>query len=93
MIAEDQACQSLAGESGTVGVVRGRFSHPHSLTGCVRIEYAISPLDSSPLDGLDVVSFGESAVADEGCGDADEGEEVLGLAFVAAVEASVAGQP
>ncbi|MFH8574364.1 hypothetical protein, partial [Streptomyces sp. NPDC017993] len=32
---------------------------------------------------LDVVSLGESAVADEGCGYADEGEEVLGFAFVA----------
>jgi hypothetical protein len=32
-------------------------------------------------------------VADEGCGDADEGEEVLGLAFVAAVQAAASGQP
>ncbi|MFE7465811.1 hypothetical protein ACFU6R_17140, partial [Streptomyces sp. NPDC057499] len=32
---------------------------------------------------LEVISFGESAVADEGAGDAGEGEEVVGLAFVA----------
>ncbi|MFD8593339.1 hypothetical protein ACFV1B_27965, partial [Streptomyces sp. NPDC059637] len=31
---------------------------------------------------LEVISFGESAVADEGAGDAGEGEEVLGFAFV-----------
>ncbi|MGV9567872.1 transposase family protein [Streptomyces sp. NPDC003480] len=34
---------------------------------------------------LDVVSFGESAVADEAAGDGGEREEVFGLAFVAAV--------
>lgn len=32
-------------------------------------------------------------MADEGCSDADEGEEVLGLSFVATVQASTAGQP
>lgn len=32
-------------------------------------------------------------MADEGCGYADEGEEVLGLASVAAVQTSAAGQP
>lgn len=32
-------------------------------------------------------------VADEGYGYTDEGEEVLGFAFVAAVESSAAGQP
>ncbi|MEU9445712.1 hypothetical protein AB0D42_33520, partial [Streptomyces sp. NPDC048304] len=32
---------------------------------------------------LDVVSFGESAVADEAAGDGGEGQEVFGLAFVA----------
>jgi len=42
---------------------------------------------------LEVISFGESAVADEGAGDAGEGEKVLGLAFVAAVESSAAGEP
>ncbi|MFH9857710.1 SDR family NAD(P)-dependent oxidoreductase, partial [Streptomyces althioticus] len=31
---------------------------------------------------LQVISFGESAVADEGAGDAGEGQEVAGLAFV-----------
>jgi hypothetical protein len=35
---------------------------------------------------LDVVSFGDSAVADEAAGDSGEGKEVLGLAFVAAVQ-------
>lgn len=35
----------------------------------------------------------KAAVADEGCGDADEGGEVFGLALVAAVQASAAGQP
>ena len=42
---------------------------------------------------LEVISFGESAVADEGAGDAGEGEEVVGFAFVAAVEAAAAGEP
>lgn len=32
-------------------------------------------------------------MGDEGCGYADEGEEVFGLAFVAAVQAAAAGQP
>ncbi|MGW3168238.1 hypothetical protein ACWC9Q_36860, partial [Streptomyces sp. NPDC001142] len=36
-----------------------------------------------PRKCLDVVSFGESAVADEGCRYANEREEVLGFAFVA----------
>ncbi|MFI0227851.1 hypothetical protein, partial [Streptomyces lydicus] len=31
---------------------------------------------------LDVVSLGESAMADEGCGYADEGKKVFRLAFV-----------
>ncbi|MEU7062087.1 hypothetical protein AB0A61_40930, partial [Streptomyces sp. NPDC046197] len=31
---------------------------------------------------LDVISFGESAIADEGAGDAGEGKEVLGFALV-----------
>lgn len=35
----------------------------------------------------------ESAVTDEGCGYADEGEEVFGLALVTAVEATAAGEP
>lgn len=39
------------------------------------------------------ISVGESAVADEGCGYADKGEEVFRLAFVAAVQASAAGEP
>lgn len=42
---------------------------------------------------LRVISFGESAVADEGAGDAGEGEEVVGFAFVAAVESAAAGEP
>ncbi|MER7974735.1 hypothetical protein ABTX35_37985, partial [Streptomyces sp. NPDC096080] len=33
------------------------------------------------LMALDVVSFGESAIADEGAGDAGEGKEVLGFAL------------
>ncbi|MEU7058528.1 hypothetical protein AB0A61_21630, partial [Streptomyces sp. NPDC046197] len=38
----------------------------------------------SALDNhLDVISFGESAIADEGAGDAGEGKEVLGFALVA----------
>lgn len=41
----------------------------------------------------DAISFGESAVTDEGAGDAGEGEEVLGFAFVASVEAAAAGKP
>lgn len=35
----------------------------------------------------------ESAVADEGAREAGEGEEVLSLAFVAAVESAAAGEP
>jgi hypothetical protein len=42
---------------------------------------------------LDVVSFGELAVADEGGGDAGEGEEVFGFAFVAAVESAADAEP
>lgn len=40
---------------------------------------------------LVITSLGKAAVADEGCCYADEGEEVLGLAFVAAVQAAAAG--
>jgi hypothetical protein len=32
-------------------------------------------------------------VGDECCGDADEGEEVFGLAFVAVVQATASGKP
>ncbi|MGY3062860.1 hypothetical protein ACVWZD_007158 [Streptomyces sp. TE3672] len=42
---------------------------------------------------IEVISIGEPAVADEGAGDAGEGEEVLGFAFVAAVESAAAGEP
>jgi hypothetical protein len=42
---------------------------------------------------LEVISFGESAVADKGAGDAREGEEVLGLALVAAVESTAVSEP
>ena len=42
---------------------------------------------------LEIVSFGESAVADEGGGDGGEGCEVVGLAFVAAVEPAEASEP
>lgn len=35
----------------------------------------------------------EVAIADEGCGDGDEGEEVFRRAFVATVQASTAGRP
>jgi hypothetical protein len=35
----------------------------------------------------------EATVADEGCGYADEDEEVLGLALVAAVHAAASGEP
>ncbi|MET9694620.1 hypothetical protein ABZY81_40495, partial [Streptomyces sp. NPDC006514] len=39
-------------------------------------------LDHVSCQALDVISFGDSAVADEGAGDAREGEEVFGFAFV-----------
>jgi hypothetical protein len=42
---------------------------------------------------LDVISFGESAVADEGAGDAGERQEMLGFAFVAAVQSATSGEP
>lgn len=35
----------------------------------------------------------QSSVANEGCGYADEGQEVLCLAFVAAVESAAAREP
>jgi len=41
----------------------------------------------------DATSFGDAAVAYEGCRDGCESEEVLGFAFVAAVEASASRQP
>lgn len=44
-------------------------------------------------EDYDVISFGESAIADEGAGDAGEGEEVLGLALVAAVQSAASGEP
>jgi hypothetical protein len=46
-----------------------------------------------PQDPLDAVSFGEATVTDEGCGYADEGEEVFGLALVTAVQTTAAGEP
>lgn len=39
------------------------------------------------------MSVDESAADDEGCGYADEAQEVLGLALVPAVQASASGQP
>ncbi len=45
--------------------------------------------------GLDRVLGGaadESLVAAEGCGEAEEGQVVAGVAFVAVVESAVAGQ-
>ncbi len=41
----------------------------------------------------ELVHTDESAVADEGCGYADAGEERFGLAFIAAVQTSAAGEP
>ncbi|MER8199666.1 hypothetical protein ABTY00_37835, partial [Streptomyces microflavus] len=46
------------------------------------LSHAIVVLLSHRL-AIEVISFGESAVADEGAGDAGEGEEVVGFAFVA----------
>lgn len=40
-----------------------------------------------------LVPSGESAVAEERAGDAGEGQEAAGLAFVASVEASASGEP
>jgi hypothetical protein len=55
---------------------------------------SVPPAEFEPAaPALDVVSVGESAVADEGCGDADEGQEVLGLSLVTAVQPSASGQP
>ncbi|GEK01558.1 hypothetical protein TNCT1_38340 [Streptomyces sp. 1-11] len=44
-------------------------------------------------NGSEVISFGEPVVADEGAGEAREGEEVLGFALVATVEATASGEP
>ncbi|MDX2824856.1 hypothetical protein PV416_28120, partial [Streptomyces ipomoeae] len=77
------------GAPGTGGV--------HDLnTGVLKAEAAVDgwyPLLTSVPAGqadaghalipLDVVSFGESAEADEAAGNGGEGQEVLGLAFVA----------
>jgi hypothetical protein len=41
--------------------------------------------DDTDSVSLEVISFGESAVADECAGDAGEGQEVFGFALVAAV--------
>ncbi|MGY4391654.1 hypothetical protein ACVWXB_004953 [Streptomyces sp. TE12347] len=49
----------------------------------------ITPTEMAPLE---VISCGQSAVADQGARDAGEGEEVFGLAFVAAVEAATASE-
>jgi hypothetical protein len=40
-----------------------------------------------------VISFGEPAVADEGAGEAREGEEVLGFALVATMETTASSEP
>lgn len=45
------------------------------------------------MSALEVVSVGESAVADERCGYADEGQEVLDLSLVTAVQAAASSQP
>ncbi|WP_229852995.1 hypothetical protein, partial [Streptomyces albospinus] len=76
-----------AGEDGQGLVVAGVFA---------KVRTAYEPLEpltagsmrcdrSSPKtpSTLEVISFGESAVADEGAGDAGEGEEVVGFALVA----------
>jgi len=42
---------------------------------------------------LEAISFGQVAAADQRGGDADEGREVLGFAFVAAVQAAEAVEP
>ena len=42
---------------------------------------------------LTITPPSKEAVADEDCGYADEGEEVLGLALVAAVQASASSEP
>lgn len=42
---------------------------------------------------LEIVSFGEAAVADEGGCDANKRQEVAGASFVAAMQAAVAGEP
>ena len=42
---------------------------------------------------LETISIGETAVADEGAGDAGEGQEVVGFALVAAVEAAASSEP
>lgn len=45
------------------------------------------------VSALDTVLFGEAAAADEGCGYADEGEEVFGLALATSVQAAAACEP
>ncbi|MFF9127814.1 hypothetical protein ACF09J_31890, partial [Streptomyces sp. NPDC014889] len=70
-----KAIAAVAGDA-LVMVVGERFTLPgHRGQGGGRIGLTCDPLE--------VISFGESAIADEGAGDAGEGEEVVGLAFVA----------
>ncbi|MBB4796205.1 hypothetical protein BJY54_006909 [Streptomyces nodosus] len=42
---------------------------------------------------LPLISVGQSPVTDEGAGDAGEGQEMAGFAFVASVETSASGKP
>ncbi|MFI1370340.1 hypothetical protein, partial [Streptomyces griseochromogenes] len=57
--------------------------------GCAWVEWLLGSRQASSTrcsfrkEFLEVISFGESAVADEGAGDAGEGQEVFGFAFVA----------
>ncbi|MGW0071760.1 hypothetical protein ACWDUI_30365 [Streptosporangium sandarakinum] len=45
----------------------------------------VARLTGGPDHALDVVSFGDTAVADKGCGQGDEGAEAVCPALIAAV--------
>ncbi|MFD5421830.1 hypothetical protein ACFWJT_27860 [Streptomyces sp. NPDC127069] len=48
VIAQDEARQRLAGESGPGGVIRGRLSHPHSLAGVLAAstDFRVGPVSA-----------------------------------------------
>ena len=62
---------------------------PYSYSLLNQVECGAKPAN---LD-FEVISIGEPAVADEGAGDAREGEEVVGFALVASVETAAACEP
>ncbi|KOX11501.1 hypothetical protein ADL04_00980 [Streptomyces sp. NRRL B-3648] len=78
-----------AGASDRLAVHRQRAAAPRAR----RLAEAGARGPGRRAKSLQVISFGESAVADEGSCQRGEGQEVVGLALVAAVQAPAAGEP